>query len=278
MKEIAEIADVVEFRAWAKAEPYQSALLKQDLKAAVDKEDYTDELVEEVLDEFEERQRILGNAYPFNFDGDVLSIRGNNRSTYLFCLGLSLLPPALVNQEQRCEQFETVAMRAAAGFFGGNAMRVGAPWRSALIPDYATLLDRVVDLIPDLGKRLRDAAPDGGDAGWDVLLVKSFKDERFPRFIALGNCATGRTDWKRKGREREPGFFWSFFEHVHRSTFVTFFAVPFIMNDEWRLSKSSESTITFDRYRVCEQAPESSDESGDWLGSVRDAALAVPIN
>jgi hypothetical protein len=278
MKEIPEIADAIEFRAWAKAEPYQSAVLKQELKAALDDDDYSDELVEGVLDEIEERQRILGDAYPFDFDGDILAPRGDSKSTYLFCLGLTLLPSGLVNQEQRCEQFETVAMRAASGFFGGKAIRIGAPWRSDEILDYGTLLDKVVELIPDLGKRLRDAAPEGGDAGWDVLVVKSFSDGKFPRFIALGNCATGRTDWKRKGREREPGFFWSFFEHTHRSTFITFFAVPFIMDEEWRLSKSSDSTITFDRYRICEQAPESSNDSAMWLDSVREAALAIALN
>lgn len=278
MKEITHIADVVEFRTWANQQAYGSNALKKDLKAAIDEEDYTEKIPEDVLSEIQDRQQILGDAYPFEFDGDRLQVRGTSRSSYLFCLGLSLLPPELIENEQRCEQFETIAMRAASGFFGGKAMRIGAPWRSEETPDYGALLDRVVVLIPDLGKRLRDAAPDGGDAGWDVLVVKAFADRKFPRFVALGNCATGRSDWKRKGREREPRFFWSFFSHDHRSAFITFFVVPFVMNEEWRLSKSSESQITFDRFRLCEHAPNSSEDAAAWLDSTREAALAVPFN
>ena len=278
MKEIAHIADVVEFRTWAKQQSYGSDSLKNDLKAAIDEEEYTEKVSQDVLGEIQDRQLMLRDDYPFDFDGDRLQFKGTSRSSYLFCLGLSLLPPELIENEQRCEQFETITMKAASQFFGGESMRIGAPWRSEQTPEYSVLLDRVVALIPDLGKRFRDEAPDGGDGGCDVLVVKSFADKKFPRFVALGNCATGRTDWKRKGREREPRFFWSFFSHDHRSTLITFFAVPFIMSEEWRLSKSSESTITFDRSRICEHAPDSTDAAAAWLDSTREAALAVPFN
>jgi hypothetical protein len=278
MKDISYIADVVEFRTWAKQQAYDTSTITKDLKAAIDPEEYSENIPEDIFAEIQERQQILADAYPFEFDGDNLRFRGSSRSTYLFCLGLSLLPPALIEQDQRCEQFESVAAAAASAFFNGSAMRIGAPWRTEDTPDYSTLLDRVVAMLPDLGKRLREAAPDGGDGGWDVLVVKNFADMKFPRFVALGNCATGRTDWKRKGREREPRFFWSFFTHDHRSTFITFFVVPFVMDEDWRLSKSSESQITFDRFRVCEHAPESSDGTAAWLDTTREAALAVAFN
>ncbi|MDZ7640080.1 MAG: hypothetical protein U5J83_17820 [Bryobacterales bacterium] len=89
-----------------------------------------------------------------------------------------------------------------------------------------------------LGRRKRRTeAPGGGDAGWDVSIVKGFCDSEFPWLIALGNCATGRTDWKRKGMEVQPTLFWNFFEHQHLSVFVTFFAVPFVMDHDMRLRK-----------------------------------------
>src|SRR5260370_36921413 len=128
-------------------------------------------------------------------------------------------------------------MNAAKNFFGGEALRIGAPWRLSEIPDYATLLDRVIELIPNLGKKLISTAPDGGDAGWDVLVVKNFRDNTVPRLIALGNCATGRRDWKRKGMETQPTLFWSYFQGQRLSVFVTFFAVPFTMDHDARLRK-----------------------------------------
>ncbi len=278
MKDISDIADAVEFRTWAKEEPYTFNALEDDLKAAVDDEEYTENLPQNVMDEIQARKLLLNDKYPFECDGYKVEVRpGDARnSTYIFCLGLSLLPAANIENDQRAKQFETVAMVAAAGFFGGKGLRIGAPWRTAEITTYDILLDRVVDLIPDLGKRARDVPPGGGDGGWDVLVVKSFADKRFPRLVALGNCATGRTDWKRKGKETEPEYFWEFFAHGHRSAFVTFFAVPFVMDDDAR--KRRLTSVTFDRFRICEYAPQSNDDVAGWIESVRTAALEVSLN
>jgi hypothetical protein len=236
------------------------------------------------MDEIQNRKKILEktlpDAYPFECDGYNLRLTAtaSTMSTYLFCLGLSLLPPSLIQNDQRSLQFETIAMTAAKGFFGGQPLRIGAPWKDAQTPAYHILLDRVVSLIPELGKRMRDTAPDGGDGGWDVLVVKDFADKKIPRFIALGNCATGITNWKRKGKETEPDYIWTFFAHAPRSVIITFFAVPFIMDDDDRLRKTSASNLTFDRFRICEHAPTSSQEIATWLESARAAALQVPFN
>lgn len=282
MKGIAYIADTVEFRFWAAQgkQPYTLNDLQDDLKAAVDPEDYDEALPQKVIDEVQERQKLLGVHYPFECDGYSLRLRGDNPSTatYLFCLGLSLLPPALIENEQRCIQFETVAMRAACGFFGGKPVRIGAPWKDEQTPEYHVLLDRVVAHIPELGERTRETAPDGGDGGWDVLVVKDFADKKIPRFIALGNCATGLTNWKRKGKETEPDYIWTFFAHNPRGVIITFFAVPFIMDEDTRLRKTSPTNLTFDRFRICEHAPISSDDTAAWLESTRAAALQVPLN
>ncbi len=122
-------------------------------------------------------------------------------------------------------------------------------------------------------------APAGGDAGWDVLIVKNFADNLYPRFVALGNCATGRTDWKRKGMETQPTLFWSFFQGQILSVFVTFLAVPFTMDEEARLRKLSNSNLTFDRFRICEHAPTTAiPETAEWLEGQRENALLVPLN
>ena len=105
-------------------------------------------------------------------------------------------------------------MDAASRFFGGRALRIGAPWKCDDIPDYASLLDKVIELIPNLGEKLRVAAPDGGDAGWDVLIVKNFCDNLIPRFIALGNCATGRTTGKEKAWRHNPRFSGAIFRAI----------------------------------------------------------------
>ncbi|MGA7080161.1 MAG: hypothetical protein WBQ43_01035 [Terriglobales bacterium] len=280
MKDIPYITDVVEFRIWATGDPCTFNTLEDDLRGAIDPNDYSEDLPQNVMDEIQGRQRMLEGSYPFECDGYSVRTRAGsiNTSTYLFCLGLTLLPPRFIESEQRSRQFETIAMNAAAGFFGGAALRIGAPWRDDETPDYRALLKRVVGLIPELGKNIRDAAPDGGDGGWDVLVVKDFKDRMIPRLIALGNCATGLTNWKRKGKETEPDYIWTFFAHTPRSAILTFFAVPFVMDEDARLRRITASNMTFDRFRICEHAPESSRDVADWVESTRAAALEIPFN
>lgn len=281
MKTIAEIADVVELQTWAKGTPTSFTSLKGDLDAALSDaaEQDAEELTQNVMDEFVSRQSMLGDAYPFTCDGYKVGLKHAqpHTTTYLFCLALSLFPSDVIENDQRCIQFETVVRNAAMQFFGGRGLRIGAPWATAEITRYEELLEKVVELIPNLGAIIKSAGQGGGDAGWDILVVKSFKDNLFPRFVALGNCATGRYDWKRKGMETQPTLFWSFFEHDHRSVFVTFFAVPFAMDEDARLRKLSSTNLTFDRFRLCEFAPDTVDEAGTWLVGQRNQALAIPI-
>lgn len=280
MKEIPEIADAVELRTWAQGDGYTFDALRDELNAVLGENEDAEVIAQNVVDEIQNRQKLLSGSYPFEFDGYKLRMKGVNpsKSTYIFCLALSLLPSRHIETKQRAVQFETVAMAAAKSFFGGEALRIGAPWKSPGIQRYEQLLNRVVDLIPNLGKLLRKRAPKGGDAGWDVLLVKNFRDNNFPRLIVLGNCATGRTDWKYKGREAEPSFFWSFFNHPPQSACILFFAVPFIMDNDARLRRVTSSTITLDRFRICEMAPELPEDVQQWVESTRGIAQNVPIN
>lgn len=282
MRAIEEFADIVEFRTWATNKPATQSALIEKLENALDVEDMPEieTIAQNVLDEFQNRKRMLGDAYPFKTDGSKLELSHAQptSTTYLFCLGLSLLPAAEIENEQRAIQFETVVMNAAKSIFGGHALRIGAPWRSEQTPNYAALLDKVIDVIPNLGEKLKTSAPGGGDAGWDVLIVKNFCDNSFPRFIALGNCATGRNDWKRKGMETQPTLFWSYFQSEHKSVFITFFAVPFAMNEDARLRKLSSTSLTLDRFRICEHAPIALRETAIWLEEQRDHVLELPLN
>jgi hypothetical protein len=282
-KTIDEMADIVEFQVWASQKGMTLSELTDQLEAALDADEKLEAegISQNVLDEFRHRQGMLGVAYPFVTDGYRIELNHPQptRTTYLFCLGLSLLPPSQIQNEQRCIQFETVVVNAAKNFFGGDAIRIGAPWHSDEVQNYGALLDRVIELIPNLGKKIKTAAPDGRDAGWDVLVVKNFCDNRIPRFVALGNCATGRTDWKRKGMETQPTLFWSYFQGQRLSAFMTFFAVPFIMDEESRLRKLSDTILTFDRFRICEHAPVIPiAATTDWLEGQRNNAQQIPLN
>lgn len=281
MRPATEVADVVEIRTWAANKIYTIGALKEDLEALLsDGEEGEPELyAQQVFDELAARAQRLGSAYPFTFDGHMLRPKAvaTGGSSYLFCLGLSLLKPQHITPNIRNVEFETLVMRAAQKYFGGEAVRIGAPWKTTDIQKYTGLLKIITDLIPDLGQPTRSRAPQGGDGGWDVVIVKNFGDRQFPRLIALGNCATGKTDWRRKGAETEPTYFWSFFSHGHRSVCVTFLAAPFVMDEDDRLRKSGTTTLAFDRMRICEYAADASEAVQTWLDGNREHLLTISL-
>jgi hypothetical protein len=276
----ADIADVVELRTWANDQPYSISALKEDLEAVLeDKEmENAERYAREVFEEISSRAQILGPSYPFAFDGIKLTPNAlKTNSSYLFCLGLNFFEK--IPLRIRSVEFEGLVKVAAEKYFRGEAVRIGAPWTTGTITDYGVLLGMVSNLIPDLGLPLRSKAPYGGDAGWDVVVVNNFGDRRFSRIIALGNCATGRTDWRKKGMEAQPTFFWSFFAKPPQpyNACLTFIAVPFLMTDEDKMRKTAETCVTFDRIRICELAASTSRAAMRWLEKHRPAALGVSL-
>ncbi len=277
---IPEIADIVEIQTWATDQSYSISALKEDLEAALSEEEAPDAeaMALEVFEELGERSRLLRTAYPFSSNGVTLTPNAQKSdSSYLFCLGLTWLDD--ITLDLRAHEFEAVVKKAAESYFRGKGVRIGAPWRTGNINDYEALLKLVSDLIPDIGPPLQKTAPGGGDAGWDVVVVNNFCDNKFSRIIALGNCATGRTDWRSKGLETQPTLFWSFFSRPPQAcnVCITFIAVPFLMTEADKLRKAGPTCITFDRVRICENVPTTTLDVMSWLGSQRQNALALPL-
>lgn len=280
MNTVPEIADVVELHTWAEKNTYSVSTLEEHMRAFLPAEDRNDAetLARQVYETLGERSRFLGASYPFQYDGTTLTPNHSVvNSSYLFCLGLTWLKE--INGNLRTREFEQIVKVAAETYFRGKAVRIGAPWKTKEIAAYGDLLQLVTDLIPDIGPPTRTEAPDGGDAGWDVVVVNNFADQTFSRIIALGNCATGRTDWLSKGCETQPTLFWDFFTRPPQpyNVCLTFLAVPFLMTHKDKLKKAGPGCITFDRIRLCEHAPCATTAAMKWLDSQRDKALDLAL-
>jgi len=281
-----ELADVIELWVWGSGSSMTISQLEAHIETGVPEEsiDYSDDdagepfevLAQQVFDEFLERQQRIGTSYPFACDGYKVRYFKNQDppNPYIFCLLLSYLPATHVHNDQRATQFETLAMNAAENFFGGEALRIGWPWER---PTYTDLLD-VIGLLPNLGQINLPAPVVAGDRGWDILVVKGFQDGHYPKLIALGNCATGRMDWKRKGMEVQPEHFWECFQHQRPGTWLTFSAVPFRMDSDSRSRKGAKSNLTLDRYRICEFANSISADAEIWVNGQRHNAVDVPMD
>jgi hypothetical protein len=278
-----EVADVLEIQVWASDYALTQSSLKEELESGwpdETDEDGPEDLAREVFEILQQRANILAGAYPFTCDGNRLSPNDERKvdSSYLFCLGLRYFGSE-VDLNLRTREFEAVVKTAAESYFGGQAVRIGAPWSTGEITDYKTLLAQVSELLPEIGPPTREKAPGGGDAGWDIVLVKNFGDGRFSRIIALGNCATGLRNWKSKGAETAPRLFWSFFTKtpLADNPCLTFIAIPFLMTDDDKYAKAHHDCITFDRIRVCEHAPAANPAIMEWLETQRNNALEIPF-
>jgi len=277
---IINVADVVELRTWANDKPYSVSALKEDLEAILsgDDADRAEDYAQHVFEELERRSLLLQESYPFGVDGMTITPTDRKtNSSYLFCLGLKFIRQ--VPEGFRTREFEAIVKEAAEDYFRGKGVRIGAKWKTGEITDYGHLLQLVSDLIPDLGAPTRNTAPNGGDGGWDVVVVNNFADQTSPRIIALGNCARGRTDWLKKGLETAPQFFWSFFTKspADLNVCLTFLAVPFLLTEDDKLRKRYRDSISFDRIRICERVPSTSEAVMTWLQDHRADALDISL-
>lgn len=280
MSRIESIADVVELRTWASNENVTLSSLKEELEAVLSEEEseFAEERAGEVFDELERRSRLLGEAYPFSLvDFSFRTNKCIEDSSYLFCLGLASFKE--IPSDLRTIEFESIVKGAAESYFCGKGIRIGAPWKTPEVTEYRQLLESVVELIPDIGPPSRDVAPAGGDGGWDIVVVKNFRDRTYSRVIALGNCATGRTDWSKKGQEKAPNAFWNFFSRnpTDRNVCLTFIAVPFAMSEDERIEKTWANSISFDRFRICEHFPTAGETAMKWLEGCKDDALDLSL-
>lgn len=281
MVDILRTADIVELHTWANDVAYSISSLKENLEAILPDDNASEDAEvysNEIFEEFEQRRNLLGTSYPFDVDGNTLvpnQLKAN--SSYLFCLGLTFFEP--VPNDMRTREFEGIVRLAAEAYFRGTAVRIGAPWRTGEIATYQELLQRVVDMIPDLGVPVRTVAPHGGDGGWDIVVVNNFVDNAFSRIIALGNCATGRTDWLTKGNETEVTDFWDAFSHPpeRKNVCIRFLAVPFQMTKEQKDKKQGPGNLLFDRIRICHLVGTTSQRVMDWLAEHRDNTLELAL-
>jgi hypothetical protein len=278
MSKILTIADRVELSVWANTEPYTLSSLKEMLEAGGAKKNAAYRNAVSAFEEFERRERILGSVYPFELGLESIRLKTTSvPSPYLYCLALSELRDEEIDDDVRGELFERLSMRAAESFFGGKGVRIGAPWKTEEITEYADLLTQVTGLIPELGPPAVAGAPGGGDGGWDVVVVKNFADDQTPRLIAIGNCASGKTNWHSKWKETAALFFWGFFTHKPVSAWIEFFAVPFVMDEDFAKRKCDARTITFDRIRIAEHTNALDEQAVQWLESVRTKAADVAL-
>lgn len=215
-----------------------------------------DELLATITQTVRTRGNIVGAAYPFRRDGLGFARTGTWRRhlPYSFMLFTSLnqsyvelnFAGGIANRP--AELFEVLAAKALERYLDCSVIRIGAPRRQPIPPQFPRALEyAVAELGEIIGQRdLEDH--DSGDDGVDLIGWRSFGDTRASQAIILAQCAIG-TDWRDK-RDGVSLEMWR--RHIDwHSAPLKGFAVPFHheAGKSWR-ETATRAGIIFDRLRI----------------------------
>lgn len=231
--------------------------------------DDTDENRADVSSELISREKKLGDAYPFSFNGILLKTKTPEDFTkqwsYIFCLFISYLGVnkgevglSIWKQKDVTSLFEQISTIAAKRFlscseYEAKELRFGFP-RDSLDPKYKSFksaLELLKNMIQEGTITPNPVSRNQKDAGLDIVVWRNFPDGKTNKFIFLGQCAAGN-DFKDKRNDilKIDGFF----------TFLTtpikgFFVPHELDDDDWgELSFTRYIGIIFDRSRIASYA------------------------
>ncbi len=223
--------------------------------------DDPDALLANVIAQVDLRKKAIGDAYPFERQGQGF-IRLGTWDEYL-CYSFLLMTS--LNQfyielnfkggtaNKPAELFEHVTAIALRNYLGSQIIRMGAPRRNPVPSSFPLAIDHVVARVGEaLGQRDIEDHKSGDDRA-DVIAWKPFDDGRPSQLMVFGQCAIG-TDWASKRDELSLDLWRRHIDwHSHP---VKVFAVPFHHEADkpWR-ETATRAGIVFDRLRIARLVP-----------------------
>ena len=235
----------------------------------------------QILEELERRSRALGNQYPFQLDGDVLTYEQSDVLVYEFLLCASLAPSLTTGKFKAFPRhFERLATVLTANFLGPNTgyCHTGFPnehrrFRKAVDVAIASSGELRWTLENDLPHE----GPRQGDEGVDYILWKDFGCGRaIGQPFYFGQCACGN-DWDSKLNDITVRFFKWFSPLKVKPTKV--FAVPFVIPDSKLNEVARDAGIVMDRLRLVKAVSSGTHfDEKEWKGRLFETICLVAAN
>ena len=154
--------------------------------------------VADAAEEIDRRSAIIGEGYPFSFNGTVVTASNawdDEALAYVFLLLMSAEGlPGLDNGRRLFEQVVTAAL---GQYLTGESLRFGFPHRTP-VPSHPD--DAVNYLAEQIGQRrifTRQVRKNEKDMGVDAVAWKRFSDGLPTKVVLLANCSTG-ANWSSK--------------------------------------------------------------------------------
>lgn len=246
-----------------------------------------EELAGSTLEILEHRKELLGSAYPFDIDRQLLSYTGTGKGVYEFCLDLSLMDHSHNQNAVDVVLFELMAAKIVAGVFRGEHFRSGWPshdkkLRPSKLKQVAKIMEEKTGewwWMPSPGNPQDPNSRDTKDEGMDFLVWKRL-DSRNGSFFVAGQCACGG-DWRNKFEDLTPrkiNRWWAFPSFV---PFTASLAIPYAVPGQIAIQDvSRRAGLVFDRVRLtlAAQADEPPGGWGSWLDSTRTTVAKTVKN
>jgi hypothetical protein len=272
-----------------------NALLDRDCSSSI--EDLTSELKvgyeskpvkdipTDVSSELRRRVHKVGNAYPFSFNGRLISVKDaesyKDQWAYLFCLLVSYIGLDRGAKELKVwkvrdmtKVFEGICTLVARKFLSSDKMEAsslqfGFP-RSTWKREHRSFkkaLDFLRAEICEGSVKINPTANGRKDAGLDVIAWRAFPDKRMSKLFLLGQCAAG-TDVRKKKRELKE-----FFQYytLEVGIICSFFMPHEVDDTDWFDFYTPDVGIAFDRSRISFYAQE-------WDGTGFEGQLQTILN
>jgi hypothetical protein len=213
-----------------------------------------EEKLPEVAFELQTRFQAAAQAYPFNFDGARLELKGKVAQyvPYIFCLFLSVFRWENKKGAKAfpARMFEHLSSFAARNFLQGEAVRFAAPREHGLSSNFREAVNDLCQRIGEGQGITSQKHKAGQDDTLDVVAWRDFPDKRPGKLLLFGQCAAGK-NWKGKISDLQPTDFchlWML--ETPPSTLLKALFIPHQIDlDEWRL-RSVRAKLIFDRCRI----------------------------
>lgn len=300
-----EHADYLEFECLRQSDGNASgadliAALKRIDDDLPEKRATSDERYEAIVDaaftELKHRSEHCGNShytYPFKVSDDHQLLDFKKRpKRYSFYLYM-LLATRLDMQTHRVqagingtELFERVCCEVAKSYWGEDADGlVFGTARRTPASEVGNFQAAVDDLCTQMSEGVRFHAhsnhmPAAQDGNLDVVVWKSFSDNRHGKIIGFGQCKTG-THWARNVFDLVPEKFcqkWVLTQPVVPPVRLYFIASR-VRNTEW-FDSCVDAGVLFDRCRILDYAPKMPALEAEWeawvLSAMKANKLAIP--
>lgn len=216
-----------------------------------------EQIVGEAAEEILRRSKILGDAYPFHFEGNRLVYRGSRSGFYEFCLATSQAPTIV---SKPFVALPRVFERATAGlvklYFGSNAKAFHTGWPRSPKSRFRKAMSKITGGRWEWVWRPEDGLDDDPvytvvkDETVDFVVIANRIDARPGNLYILGQCACGN-DWGTKLDEPNPEQIGKWFSPAWLLPPVKAFTTPFVLGDElMRETVRRGKMLVFDRMRL----------------------------